>query len=381
MASISFLNFFFFSPLDQFDNTAWLSNRVLETVDAYALFVFENERDAWTVYTTTYGVSGAITSARTTSVLSAVSLPSLILILILARRYVPANSIPAAFSFSSLTAGFSHIFLLATIHILTGGFVTFWFSDLLLPTALISSTGSSFAVSFVPQFDFSFYLDERRISFFLAFLLIGSGEEEEDEDRVLAEESDLSFVEEIVAPIYLNNLGTQIREIAPLYLKRCAIFGFVAVNNLIGIIPYSDTATSSLGLTLWVSIAVFASIVAVRLRRHGIGYLFRLFRPAGVPFPLLFLLIPIEFISYVFRGLSLAIRLFANRRAGHTLLKVLIGFAYVFLTLGDLYALASFLPALVIFILVFLEVAVAFIQAYVFVTLIGRYTKDIYVGH
>ncbi len=102
----------------------------------------------------------------------------------------------------------------------------------------------------MPQFDFSFYLDERRISFFLAFLLIGSGEEEEDEDRVLAEESDLSFVEEIVAPIYLNNLGTQIREIAPLYLKRCAIFGFVAVNNLIGIIPYSDTATSSLGLTL-----------------------------------------------------------------------------------------------------------------------------------
>lgn len=90
---------------------------------------------------------------------------------------------------------------------------------------------------------------------------------------------------------------------------------------------------------------------------------------------------PIEFISYAFRSISLAVRLFANIRAGHTLRKVLIGFAYVFLTLGDLYALASFLPALVIFVLVFLERAVAVIQAYVFVTLTGRYRKDIYVGH
>jgi F-type H+-transporting ATPase subunit a len=100
-----------------------------------------------------------------------------------------------------------------------------------------------------------------------------------------------------------------------------------------------------------------------------------------VPFPLLFLLIPIEFISYSFRVVSLAVRLFANRIAGHTLIKVLIGFAYVFLTLGDFYAIAAFLPALVIFILVFLETAVAVIQAYIFVTLIGIYLKDIYVGH
>lgn len=129
------------------------------------------------------------------------------------------------------------------------------------------------------------------------------------------------------------------------------------------------------------SFAAFASLVSLILRKHGIGYLARLFRPSGTPFPLLFLLIPIEFLSYSFRLVSLAVRLFANRFAGHTLRKVLIGFAYVFLTLGDLYAIASVVPALVVFVLVFLERAVAVIQAYIFTTLLALYRKDIFVGH
>lgn len=129
------------------------------------------------------------------------------------------------------------------------------------------------------------------------------------------------------------------------------------------------------------SLAVFASLVALRIKKHGVSYLFSLFVPAGCPFPLLFILVPIEAISYSFRLVSLAVRLFANRRAGHTLRKVLIGFSYVFLTLGDLYALAAFLPGLAVFALVFLERAVAGIQAYIFTVLTCLYLKDIYVAH
>jgi len=106
-----------------------------------------------------------------------------------------------------------------------------------------------------------------------------------------------------------------------------------------------------------------------------------LFRPAGCPFPLIFLLIPIEFLSYSFRLVSLAVRLFANRRAGHTLRKVLIGFSYVRFTLGEGFSRGGFLPALVVFILIFLERAVACIQAYIFTILICIYLKDIYVSH
>jgi F0F1-type ATP synthase membrane subunit a len=62
-------------------------------------------------------------------------------------------------------------------------------------------------------------------------------------------------------------------------------------------------------------------------RKHGVNYLFGLLLPAGVPLALLFLLVPIEFLSYAFRLVSLSVRLFANMMAGHTLFKVLIGFS------------------------------------------------------
>ena len=126
---------------------------------------------------------------------------------------------------------------------------------------------------------------------------------------------------------------------------------------------------------------MFSSLITLRMRKHGINYFFSLFRPSGCPLPLIFLLIPIEFLSYSFRVVSLSVRLFANRRAGHTLRKVLIGFSYVRFTLGEGYAIAAFLPALVVFVLIFLERAVAGIQAYIFTILICIYLKDLYVAH
>jgi F-type H+-transporting ATPase subunit a len=63
------------------------------------------------------------------------------------------------------------------------------------------------------------------------------------------------------------------------------------------------------------------------LRKHGVSYFFSLFMPLGCPFPLIFVLVPIEFISYSFRLVSLSVRLFANMMAGHTLLKVIVGFS------------------------------------------------------
>jgi F-type H+-transporting ATPase subunit a len=63
------------------------------------------------------------------------------------------------------------------------------------------------------------------------------------------------------------------------------------------------------------------------ISKHGISYFFSLFLPAGTPLALMFLLIPIEFISYSFRVVSLSVRLFANMMAGHTLMKVIVGFS------------------------------------------------------
>ncbi len=66
-----------------------------------------------------------MTNALATFFLSPVSLPLLGLFLAVARRFIPANTIPSSFSANSLLAGFSHIFLLAVIHFITGGFATF----------------------------------------------------------------------------------------------------------------------------------------------------------------------------------------------------------------------------------------------------------------
>jgi len=76
-----------------------------------------------------------------------------------------------------------------------------------------------------------------------------------------------------------------------------------------------------------VSLAIFGSLLYLMFRKHGVSYFFSLFLPAGAPFVLLLLLIPIEFVSYTFRVVSLSVRLFANMFAGHTLLKVILGFS------------------------------------------------------
>ena len=369
-----------FTPLEQFDDVRWVASRVVERAEPYALFLLEPE---FTPSSVSDRYANPLSTATTvaTSRLSPRAGGSLLLVALLAifvaPRFIPANTVVAAFG------GFSFLFFLATLHILTGAIATVWFSDLFYVVSGVAETSGEITTTFrfAPQFDLSLSIDETRVSLLLGFFLLGSGEEEDDEDFLLTESADLDLVEEIIAPLILSNLGVRIQENGALYLKVCALFGFVLANNLRGRLPYSDTATSSLGLTFWTALAVFASLLTLRIQSKGISYFFSLFRPAGCPFPLLFLLIPIEFISYSFRLVSLAVRLFANRRAGHTLRKVLIGFSYVFLTLGDIYAVAALLPGLVVFILVFLERGVAVIQAYIFAVLTCLYLKDIYVGH
>jgi F0F1-type ATP synthase membrane subunit a len=67
--------------------------------------------------------------------------------------------------------------------------------------------------------------------------------------------------------------------------------------------------------------------------------------------------------------------------AGHTLMKVIAGFSWSLILLGDGYVLLHYVPFLVLFILTFLEIAVAFIQTYIFIILVYIYLSDIFVGH
>lgn len=104
------------------------------------------------------------------------------------------------------------------------------------------------------------------------------------------------------------------------------LFVFVLTLNLIGLVPYSFTVTSHLIVTFALALTTFIGINIICASKHGKN-IFSLFLPAGSALPLAPLLIPIEVVSYIFRPISLSVRLFANMMAGHTLLKVIVGFA------------------------------------------------------
>ena len=98
--------------------------------------------------------------------------------------------------------------------------------------------------------------------------------------------------------------------------------------------------------------------------------------PPGAPLALAPFLVVIELVSYSFRAISLGVRLFANMMAGHTLVKILSGFAWTMMSVGGIMTVVSFIPFLVVFALTFLEVGVACLQAYVFTILSCIYLND-----
>jgi len=102
-------------------------------------------------------------------------------------------------------------------------------------------------------------------------------------------------------------------------------FLFLCVSNLLGMLPYSMTVTSHLILTLFFSLAFFigSNVIGICYNKE---LFFSLFLPEGVPFIIIPFLILIEYVSYICRIFSLAVRLFANMLSGHILLKILISF-------------------------------------------------------
>lgn len=162
----------------------------------------------------------------------------------------------------------------------------------------------------------------------------------------------------------------------------CTIFSFVLLLNLIGLIPYSFTLTSHLIITFTLSISVFIGINILAVKAHGLQF-FGLFLPAGTSVPLSFLLVPIELVSYLFKPISLGIRLFANMMAGHTLLKVIAGFCATMVGTGALpLILLHFVPLLILVPLYALELGVALIQSFVFAVLTCIYLQDsLYAKH
>jgi len=154
-----------------------------------------------------------------------------------------------------------------------------------------------------------------------------------------------------------------------------ALFLFILINNLIGMVPYSFASTSHFILTFFISFTVVLGATFLGFQKHGLEF-FSFFVPSGCPLNLLPLLVLIEFISYLARNISLGLRLAANIVSGHMLLNILSGFTYKIMTSGILFLFVGLIPLAFIIAFSGLELAIAFIQAQVFVVLTCSYIRD-----
>jgi len=173
-----------------------------------------------------------------------------------------------------------------------------------------------------------------------------------------------------------NGTRAQLPQLPLLLLLTLAL----TLYNLSGLLPYGYTFSAHLICTLFYSATVFFGLNYVALARYGRHY-FNLFLPAGTPLPLLPLLVLLEVVSYFSRPLSLAIRLFANMMAGHALLKILLAFGFRGLGGGAFPALASLLAFGLIGLILLMELMVALLQVFVFVTLVSLYLVDVHTPH
>jgi F-type H+-transporting ATPase subunit a len=179
-------------------------------------------------------------------------------------------------------------------------------------------------------------------------------------------------ISEVTTQIMTDLIPSQSEKYFPII---SVLFNYILFSNLIGLVPYSFTTTSHLFITFTLSFSLFIGINIVTVQKYKME-IFYLFLPANTSFLLALILVPLEFISHLIKPISLGARLFINLMAGHTLLKVILGFAWSMLLMENFISLGLLLPLITLVILFGLELGVALIQAYVFITLSCIYIQD-----
>jgi F-type H+-transporting ATPase subunit a len=182
-------------------------------------------------------------------------------------------------------------------------------------------------------------------------------------------ESVLVFIRDNVARPYIGEHD------ADRYLPFLwTLFLFVLLLNLLGMVPFMGSPTASLGVTGALAFCSFLVIHGSAIARFGFGgYLKNHVPDTGLPiwavFPLLLMIVGIELLSHFIKAFVLAVRLFANMLGGHTVLAVLMGFITLAKAAGLLFYPITLGSAAGALALSFLELFVAFLQAYIFVFL------------
>lgn len=161
------------------------------------------------------------------------------------------------------------------------------------------------------------------------------------------------------------------------------LFFFIAVNNIIGIIPGMKPGTGTISVTAALALVAFVYFVAVGVKNKGAWGYIKSLAPSGVMFPLNILVWVIEVISTLLRPITLAVRLFCNMFAGHIVMG---SFALMvslfaepliaqFSVSNAVGALPGIVFAVILFVIYAIEIFVGVIQAYVFTVLTAVYIQ------
>ncbi len=140
-------------------------------------------------------------------------------------------------------------------------------------------------------------------------------------------------------------------------------FFFILIMNLLGLVPYGASATGNVSVTGGLALIAFLMIQWAAIQSQGLGhYLAHL--TGGVHWSLWVIMIPIEILGLFTKPFALCIRLFANMTGGHIVIVSLIGLIFIFRS-----PLIAVAPAGFVVGIMFLELFVAFLQAYIFTML------------
>ena len=151
-------------------------------------------------------------------------------------------------------------------------------------------------------------------------------------------------------------------------------FLYILSCNLLGLMPFGFTVTSHISNTLTLSVLAISLVTFAGINENGMQF-FRTFLPHGIPMWLAPLIIVIEVVSYLFKPLSLSLRLAINMIAGHIMLEVIASF------LENINIVLSPFPLLMLVLLIIFEVFVSVLQAYLFTKLTCVYLGSVLESH
>lgn len=172
-----------------------------------------------------------------------------------------------------------------------------------------------------------------------------------------------NFINDMV----VSSIGEEGRKFFPLIFSLST---FILLCNVLGMTPYSFTATSQVVITLSLALVAFVTITVFAIIRNGFLGFLHMFLPSGVPMWMAPAIFAIEFFSFLIRPITLSVRLFANLVAGHVLLKVVAGFI---ISLGMIFGILPFLFSVI---MIGFELFVAVLQSYIFAILVCAYFSE-----